>query len=1438
MPFVVKSLPERLIFPTTLRIMRVLYILLRRHLKIIAAECEVALSLLIQLLDPDAAPPWKRVLCMEVFRGVYAEPGLIRKIFSSFDEQDGRKNILKDHVAALVRLSTEKPAVIGLGQQSTIPRGQSNPKGSSDEQAAMEAGGVVGMIGGAVSVQDANVPGVSMQWSSMRVPCIDHLDKTEPPSLPESYIYSLALTCINSFCEGLAKFILPLTIPEDARSKKRHRGKTTVDQDGASSPTSEKRSTAPLDRRDSSSSRSIRKSQIPVNPLTLEQHALYAEIKSSAAIIETCWPAILASCSSFLHAALDNDYYHGLVRSLQKFTHVAGLLRLSTPRDAFLTALGKAAVPSNVLSAATVAASPSTPAVENSGILANAKGLLSVDNLVSQSPTVAFDRNRQTPVEANHSSLNMRNLLCLRALLNLGIALGPTLENAWSIILETLQQADFIIHASSRRTTRQNSGYGQGAEAPTVAESTSWHAGLASEIRAVETASARMFESTSDFPNEAFVDLVRAMCKLLGAGKPESGDESLTTTPMPGGLPTRAKPQPHRRFPSVSGISTSTASRLGEDQFVLETLGDLAKVNLARLSNQEPDVSGWDILMANLIHMASATDILTSIRLKAAEVLNRIAVETATTTVTEPKDSRAAIQQRLLKALQAEVIPFGNGKMGDFGQSSAADIEVQRLALEAMRSILEQCGEALVSGWEMVFEIMASAFSKNASQSGNTDVDGRRPTSKSPKLVRSSFGSLQLICSDFLSSLPTSCILILVDTLFKFCCQDDDLNISLTTITFFWNVSDFLQGGSEAFSLTERASKAVEEGDLIGLTHDGDVSDSHASLWLLLLLRLTAVTTDHRAEVRNGAAQTLLRIFDAYGDRLSPESWRSCLRIVVFRMMEENRVHLEEVNKSEDGGVEGVKAWTDTTIVVLTGVAGFYADYLDSFVQQAAFLDSWQTLVKYYEDLLLCGSLDVNAAIFSSFQRILSKVKSAEKIGTSSLELVWRLWSKGIPTGKESNANNQDALSSYVACFQEVYRLSKADADFGEKRVVEALDLLHECVTQSDKPAYSNDVEFLTPLQVQVLDTFRSIRTDTAGIPSALALWLSSFVRLPIQSGSPSTDHGQLTFIALSKSSMEMLQTVVLEHLEAPLFASGAFDAVLGALAAPITVKYGFSCGKGKPLWKAATSAALVILESALPVIQGSVKDERRLQQIWKRIVGVIVGVISAQTVERPRDEIRGDEDFDLAAFGRLRNLITPTLGASVIADKTRRKYTECLFLNSIVHSPAPGELPESRSEILAGLYKVRRGRTYDPPPVQRARMAYACLDELFALVQKHDGCGERVRLAQAASPFLILRAGITLRAYIADQPLRGRMPQPLTQRRELLYVLSRLLSLASEPRAIPAAPGVVSESKKHLHRLYPLVGRAVRVAAVDGEVLEVLGRVLDEVGDEMGVTG
>jgi hypothetical protein len=778
MPFITSSLSEKLSFATTVRIVRILYTLLKRHLSILVSESEVALGLLTHMLDPETAL-WKRSLCMEIFRGLFVEGALVRQIFALYDAQPGKKAILGDIVSSLVRLSTEKPSVIGLGQQSTIPIGNNyTNNNNSADQAMLEASGVPGMISGPVASGE-NSAGISTQWSSMRVPCIDQLDKADPPSIPESYIYSLALTCINSFSEGLAKFILPLTVPPP-RKKGPRPSEPVKDniKESADPEDSEKSSEATVldQRRPVERAGSFKKNPIPLNPLLLESSSLYEDVKICAAIVDTCWPAILATCSTFLYSALDADYYHGLVRSFQKFTHVAGLLRLSTPRDAFLTTLGKAAVPPNLFTgSAAVSTTPTTSNPEGQSLFNNARGLLSVDSLVSNS-SAATERHRQLSVDQTSTSLNTRNLLCLRALLNLGIALGPTLDDAWLIILETLQQADLVLFSSSRGTGRSPAAGSPKPDNSMHADGATLLANFGSEIKAVETAASRLFESTIDFPNESFVDVVRALCSLFDRDHSRTkGDSGASTV---GSSPTTRKPSIHRRVGSTVAIAPTQHQ---EDYFALAKLGVVASINIDRLMAFDPNLSGWSVLTSELISATTNPIISSPVRVRAAETLVRIVIEAATTTTFSlPDNIRAIIQSRLLLTFRHAIEPLEKKDRESSVAISATDVDVHKIILEGFKDLLEHCGETLVSGWDTAFEIIGSVFVSESKAMDDTYNSSRAAWTRSAKLIRSSFGSLQLICTDFLASVPSSCFLILVDTLYNFSTQDDDLNICLT----------------------------------------------------------------------------------------------------------------------------------------------------------------------------------------------------------------------------------------------------------------------------------------------------------------------------------------------------------------------------------------------------------------------------------------------------------------------------------------------------------------------------------------------------------------------------------------------------------------------------------------------------------------------------------
>lgn len=647
-----------------------------------------------------------------------------------------------------------------------------------------------------------------------------------------------------------------------------------------------------------------------------------------------------------------------------------------------------------------------------------------------------------------------------------------------------------------------------------------------------------------------------------------------------------------------------------------------------------------------------------------------------------------------------------------------------------------------------------------------------------------------------------------------------------------------------------------------------------------------------------GATHTLLRIFDAYGDRLSPEAWSICIKSVIFKLMTSVAEELRSVSGPNVNEKERTE-WHDTAVVVLNGISGLLANYLDVLTVHPTFNSYWQQLLGHFATLLDFQVLDINTATFKALTQILSQSQNGAKqnFNKTTIDLAWDLWARGIPMAKGVEGakpiDNQNCLLAYVAALRDVYRLIQADLDV--ERVRRMLTLLREAMQQATPGAYVADIDYVTPLQGQILDVLKMIRTDLPGVPSALISQAAEFVSLAFTDENVESQRSpqKRTYVAMSKAGTLILESLIVSHAsDRDIYCEGAFLAALKALAKPIELKYQFPIlTKSTQPWKMATTSALAVLEATLQQLRILDIPRAMLQDIWHVIVTIANGITEADcNVPPERVNLEGDQDFDVVSFGKLRELIIPSLGAEVIPDTTRQLFAESLFRMSILHAPAPaesvliygGEQGGSSSSPADGLaslvYQPRAGRTVDPSPALRKRMAYVCLDELFALVASHDAertpsisvqpptpafappAGQpsstnpggtssstssseaphalHVRLARTTAPYLILRSALALRAYVADQPLRGRMPQPHSQRAELRRILTRLTELRSEADALPPCHNVDSDARKHLLRLYPLLVQAAGVAGRggDAEVGGMIEAALNIVGGELGL--
>ena len=1477
-PLTVKYFSEKQSFPQTVRAARILLLLLKRHITLLTAECEVALDLLTHLLEQSGAEFWRRLLCMEVFRGLYAEPGIIRLIYSLYDGQEGRKDILKDHMASLVRLASEKPSLIGLSNQSTAPMRAEHARSMTEEQITLETGGVAGMIGTTTPPVEVDVPGISSEWSVVRSPYIELLDKTDPPAPPDTYIYSIVLNCIAAFAEGLAKFILPLTVPE-LKQKRKSR------VNAAESPE--------LQRSESfrgAQSSNAKRSPLPVNPLELEGHSHFPAIRASAGIIDDCWPAILATCSTFLYATLNDEFYHSLVRSFQKLTHVAGLLRLSVPRDAFLTTLGKAAIPSE------------TGAAKLAGSVSGSEAFNTAEKKRKGSETPGSTRSSQTAEtssaywESPSMSLNTRNLLCLRALLNLGIALGPTLDqSAWSIVLETLRDADLMIGMSSTvaaRATPANSTPVETATSPVIDVP---KANLGTEIIAVRAASTKMFESTSDYPSGSFQDILIALLGLSGGpGLQLSSSETSHR------IPDRLHQSSHRMSLAIG------KTRLQEEQlrFVLEKIEELARANIKRLSSlSESEVRTWRLLTDSLTASTANGEISSNLRLKASSVLNDVIYRTMGLGGNDDASILDQLQLRNLRALQEQVNSLYDTKPNAPKSPVSLVIEIHEQCLEVLRNVLEQYAETFTEAWNLIFDLISSIFSASRGEgkqqennSNNNTYRRRDPLSAdSPRLVRAAYRCLQLVASDFLSLLPSPCLLILVNTFSNFASQKQDFNISLTTTSFFWKISDFLEGQIERFSIEEHVDASVSEEKLEKLAKDNDSSASRNSLWLLLLLRIVNVTTDSRSEVRNSAIRTLLRIFDSYGHRLSPKAWYLCMNRVLFGMVEEVEGKLvASIGDKSSTATDEAKSWVDTTVVMIKGFSDLITSFFETIVRDEGFDKSWTRLLGYFERLIGLRSLEFDEATFSSLSDMLVRAESLSNLSTTALQVAWSLWAKGYPSLHEESLDldspNQEAALAYLKSFQQIYRLYKDH--FTEAHIDQVLRHMQLLVWNSISSRYSPDIDRPSALQKLVIECIEMIILEKPASQPHILTCLAGFTDSAILKRTGNEDSRKPSFVAFSKRSIELLDWYMTDFgIKRDIFSNGSLMIALEHLSTPITRKYSWSGKDREPfLWRKATTASLDVLRVAIPYVEkqyGQAGNEAEIDRFWQCVVDIARGIVSAKghrTTQLSTQNILSDETFDTAAFSRLKKLVVPSLGASPIPDAIRRDFAVAVFDSSFVFPPQRSDLPKRSSietEPLGDIYRTRPGRTFDPPPTIRKNMAYVLMDSMFELAnvassdeeinvngntndtpphQQHEKKNHhhrpnsnqkdkapRILLARSISPYLILRCALSLKSYIADQPLRGLMPQPTAAREALLHLLNGMEELRSEPTAIPEPPefrtlvtmtsvhnGSSSSShhyKKHLEWMYPLIVKALQVAGKendDGRILQVLGRVLE----------
>jgi hypothetical protein len=365
-PLLLRSFSNHRDFPIVVRVSRIILLLVRSQLSILEIEAEVMLSLLTHVLTKDSnLPNWKKVLSLEVFNGIFQDFKLVKLIFQKYDydfDNGTKKKIIGELLNVCSSLINEPPFEKLLNSSESV------------------------------KPPDPNERSITLQNSSLKVPYLELLDKLEPPPVPETYQIYLILNCINSFGEGLGKYVLN-------KSKADERNTFTF-----------------------------------LSDLTEDQQQ-DLDILVLKSIIVTTVQYVVNIGNQFLYSCLSNELFHSSIRSLQKLCHSSGILGLDRERDSLLL----------LFSFATVSNSSRRSPNQSRN---NSFG----DFIVEQLTSTGEQQHQQQPQESKFHArnLNSRHVICFRALTSLTISLGPILSKSWKFILITFQWFDYYVNGPSK----------------------------------------------------------------------------------------------------------------------------------------------------------------------------------------------------------------------------------------------------------------------------------------------------------------------------------------------------------------------------------------------------------------------------------------------------------------------------------------------------------------------------------------------------------------------------------------------------------------------------------------------------------------------------------------------------------------------------------------------------------------------------------------------------------------------------------------------------------------------------------------------------------------------------------------------------------------------------------------------------------------------------
>lgn len=596
-----QNLNDQKNFSIVSRLIRIVFVLIKNYFELLITESEIFLSLLTKFLEVDR-PLWQKALAIEVFHKISVETRLIQQIVLNYDMKQhpekifyliangialfiqslflhaatssgGSSSSSSSSSSGVVTASSLASSILSQAQgsqsqsgSSTSPQSSTQSSQQSSSSSASSSGASSNNFAFQISsaqpsfvYKDTTIqllfPYISGQMKSVY---LDGWDKMEIPYIQDGYLLSIGFSTLQE----LSKSVQTL-IEQNIGLFNQHKN-----DDSASSaqPTSASSPQQPQQANFVSFKRlNITNEQMSTSPQLLE----------SVQIMNSCCNSFLFVYNILLESSLDETITEQIIKSIRSFIYMCSLLNMNLQRDAFVTCMCKAALPSsyahNVLNLKSIA-DLNYLLQQSNGHAPQHQQQPPVYNNVNKSgnkthPMYDDSSDRQIQVVAIGPALHLsggvgagstpqstlyitaKNLLTMKAILNMSHMYCELLGSAWYIVLNTLQHLTWTLglkptvgsngqlkHLSSLLPS--SSGAGGSSSSSSAASASSSSAGGTSSLgtanqsggsepggamitTAIQTEVAficnlltKLFESTRAISDQALVEIIDSLIKL------------------------------------------------------------------------------------------------------------------------------------------------------------------------------------------------------------------------------------------------------------------------------------------------------------------------------------------------------------------------------------------------------------------------------------------------------------------------------------------------------------------------------------------------------------------------------------------------------------------------------------------------------------------------------------------------------------------------------------------------------------------------------------------------------------------------------------------------------------------------------------------------------------------------------------------------------------